>query len=294
MEAIVQSQSIMKIKNIEHEHLEDSSHFEASTSKWTPPAWHSWSPHQPQVNACIDEARAEAQYESTVILSSGYGRSKPYSVDKNVLQDTPNNFLRLPAEVRNRIYAYALPHGRVIGSCNGGRPYIRRSGTNEARHSSKVVPHLLQTCRQIREEASAMYYSKQSFLFENDFPYLGLQNRTTLMAWLNSLKAVTGLMSSLEIHIRSRGCQVLFTLKGKEYSFEGRLRDEEGDVAEIMEEIRRIKACVEAAVGETDLGPSSDPPTISIRGFLSRRLESKGRTLERWRDLSQGEEEVGS
>ena len=204
------------------------------------------------------------------------------------------NLLRLPAEVRNRIYAFALPRGRLIGSCSRGRPYIRLSDTNEARHSSKVVPNLLQTCRQIREETTAMYYSTQSFVFENEFPYLGLHDRRNLTAWINRLKVGIGRMSSLEIHIRSRGCQVLFTLKGKEYSFKGRLRDEEGDVAEIMEEIRRIKACVEAAVGETDLVPSSDPPTISIRGFLSRRLESKGRTLERWRDLSQGEEEVGS
>jgi hypothetical protein len=131
-----------------------------------------------------------------------------------------------------------------------------------------------------------MYYSKQTFVFENDFPLLGLHDRRNLMAWLNSLKVGIGLMPLLEIDIRSRWCEILFTLKGRECSFEGRLCSKEGDMGEIMEQIRRIMTCVEAVVGETMLVPSRDLPTVSISGYRTRRLESKGRKLERWRQLS--------
>ena len=82
MEGTIESRSVTEIKKILYQYLEDSSLLEASTSKWTPLAFRSWSPHQAQVNASIDEARAEAQYESIVILLSGYGRNMPDSATK--------------------------------------------------------------------------------------------------------------------------------------------------------------------------------------------------------------------
>ena len=65
-------------------------------------------------------------------------------IDISEITNTKSHLLELPAELRNRIYAYALKQGGAIMLFRAGMP-------------DKHEPPLLRTCRQIREETRALF-----------------------------------------------------------------------------------------------------------------------------------------
>lgn len=66
-------------------------------------------------------------------------------------QQTPPTLRTIPPELRNRIYAYTLVQEQPIELSTG---------------SSKNTSALLRTCRQIRQEASPMFYTANEFTFK--------------------------------------------------------------------------------------------------------------------------------
>lgn len=107
---------------------------------------------------------------------------KPYSIFSKEL-----NFLKLPAEIRNKIYDFAIPNRRV--RISGNRPkkeLVEWKDTHEALrgprprycHSSKTINtddpqwspstvNLLKTCKQINKEALAFLIGKTTFIFDS-------------------------------------------------------------------------------------------------------------------------------
>lgn len=86
-------------------------------------------------------------------------------------------FNNLPAELRNTIYAYTLfePHGAYINS----------------------EPALLRTCKQIRDEASLMYWAINQF--QVDIHEERIDHR--LCQWLQRAASRLWLVQSLTVHI---------------------------------------------------------------------------------------------
>jgi len=84
-------------------------------------------------------------------------------------QPPPVPLLRLPPELRNRIWRLLLkptaieiyPAGR-----DGRRIHARR--TYKYTHFSHGYPYLLETCHQIRNEGSAIYFEENTFSFTKD------------------------------------------------------------------------------------------------------------------------------
>ena len=83
-------------------------------------------------------------------------------------------------------------------------------------------------------------------------------------------------MSLLEISIRSLGGHIVFKLDCKEYSAVARLEHENGDVGQMMLQIRLIVSSVKGVVGEDVVEPSKPEPTVSIRGYGTPPLRTEG------------------
>ena len=83
--------------------------------------------------------------------------------------------LKLPAELRNRIYRTALVSSDALDVTDKPRP---------------TEPALLATCKQIRTEALGIYYSENSFLLSiNIFNRYPGDQPDTFMTWASSLGA---------------------------------------------------------------------------------------------------------
>ena len=174
MEQDIESRSVSEVKSILREYLCTNDCVQTTSSRKPSAVWPTNNPRRAQAMALADEAHAEAQHESLVILLSGYGKKKMVRVQRKIAKDLLNSLsaiklVHLPAEIRNAIYDYAIPTPRIIGLNASGRPYIECSGLNEACRTSfhEVVPALLQASSQIRREAIPLYYSKQAFAFES-------------------------------------------------------------------------------------------------------------------------------
>ena len=285
MERAIQSHSVSEIKSILREYLCTNDRVKTTSRRKPSARWPLDNPRRAQAMALADEAHAEAQYESVIILLSGYSEKKMVRVERKIAKDLLNSLsalklIHLPAEIRNTIYDYASPTGRIIGHNASGRPYIECSGLNEACRTSfhEVVPALLQTCSQIRQETIPPYFSKQTFAFESGLS-AGMRDshcRAQLGVWLRALKVGVGVMSLLEISIRSIGGHIVFKLDGKEYSAVARLEHENGDVGQMMLQIRLIVASVKGVVGEDVIEPSKHQPTVSIRWIRDSAAPYRG------------------
>ena len=83
-------------------------------------------------------------------------------------------------------------------------------------------------------------------------------------------------MSLQEISIRSLGGHIVSKLDCKDSSAVGRLEHENGDVGQMMLQIRLIVASVKDVVGEDVIEPSKCEPTVSIRGHGTPQLRTEG------------------
>lgn len=78
----------------------------------------------------------------------------------NYMDNSP--LMRLPPELRNHIYDFAIGEGRAITVADYRHPQ---------------VPTVLHICRQARAEASSVYYSTHVFVAESQFgPSLALKD----------------------------------------------------------------------------------------------------------------------
>ncbi|KAF2116377.1 hypothetical protein BDV96DRAFT_51154 [Lophiotrema nucula] len=94
--------------------------------------------------------------------------------------------LELPAELRNRIYSYALQvDGKVNPSTRPAVTYIKPGRSRRAQSGPEACSALalLQTCKQINAEAFSFYYSENAFVF-----YYPLQVLTVLQFISNERK----------------------------------------------------------------------------------------------------------
>ncbi|USW59480.1 hypothetical protein Slin15195_G127990 [Septoria linicola] len=89
----------------------------------------------------------------------------------NPLDDSKASFVDLPAELRNQIYQYCLvTHERLEF-----RPVHRPGATSSSAPENVVilcepvfpVPQILQSCRHVRDEASAILYGENTFHITN-------------------------------------------------------------------------------------------------------------------------------
>ncbi|KAH6879073.1 hypothetical protein BKA58DRAFT_453287 [Alternaria rosae] len=98
--------------------------------------------------------------------------------------------LRLPAELRNRIYNFALYRGT---GCFDPPPKVikdtGRSGPWPTSNNDKSDLALLSTCRQVQSAASILYYALNTFRFK---PSSSLDNFTSTLApaKLNAVKSI--------------------------------------------------------------------------------------------------------
>ena len=166
MERAIQPHNVSEMKSILRKYLSTNDRVKTTTRRKPSARWPLDNPRRSQTMDLADEAHAEAQYECLVILLSGYGQNEMVRVERKIAKDLLNSLstiklIHLPAEIRNAIYDYALPTGRIIGLNASGRPYIECSGLNEACRASfhEVVPALLQTSSQIRREVVPLYFS---------------------------------------------------------------------------------------------------------------------------------------
>ncbi|KAK3724911.1 hypothetical protein LTR37_000959 [Vermiconidia calcicola] len=88
--------------------------------------------------------------------------------------------LKLPPELRNRIYEFAVPSPNVVNL----EPWTfcwmpRGSGTPPIDQTLVAQPALSKTCRQIRAEALTIFYTSTVFLMD-DY----LDNRAAIEPWL--------------------------------------------------------------------------------------------------------------
>lgn len=107
---------------------------------------------------------------------------------------------QLPAEIRNKIYHLVLVHDTPVNICKRSGNSSTRT-RNRNRHVSLAA--FLQTCRQVRNEAAAIFYKLNTILFVDD--YLGLTTYRRLAAWLFVLGPdVEGLVRRIRLGPPSR------------------------------------------------------------------------------------------
>jgi hypothetical protein len=105
----------------------------------------------PDLNPLATEAASyDAMYVPSYLLKQSSTLTKP-STKRNQEQSP---LLRLPAELRNRIFAH------IVGP--PGRSHLGRG----KRHECKPVMRVAMTCRQIRAETYLRYLSQQTVLFQ--------------------------------------------------------------------------------------------------------------------------------
>jgi hypothetical protein len=97
--------------------------------------------------------------------------------------------LRMPPEMRNRIYDAVLPQGTTV---------------RETSHSTlPAEPSILRTCRQIRSEAQGLYYARQCFGV-GGLKYPEKQDPEAAYTTLSNVGARLKMINRLEIHIFSK------------------------------------------------------------------------------------------
>lgn len=96
--------------------------------------------------------------------------------------------LRLPAEIRNRIYHYAVPRYRELSDDLKGRLWWMRSFDEEDvdRPGLHVEPAILRTCRLLRSDKLPLYYGRHFFRYKD---LTGRRPVKDLESWLNKLGA---------------------------------------------------------------------------------------------------------
>jgi len=172
---------------------------------WGPPPVHRLSyepslpihqPHQPLKSAHHATLLARKSSESYFQLPPASGIRKQQSL--HVQQQTP--LLSIPAEVRNKIYQLSLVNEDVV--------------LDVKILSTPTEPALLATCRQIRHEASSIFYGENTF--HTDITVgtsLKMVDERAPCRWLASLgMARCGLLGDLRITttFRTRGPSVYF------------------------------------------------------------------------------------
>ncbi len=90
--------------------------------------------------------------------------------------------LKLPAELRTQIYEDTLVDSKVIEVVTD---YLRRRFPDLPNNLTWQSPRLLQSCRQIRNEARSIYYAKNRFALPEDGLWEG-----RLLDWLKALDPV--------------------------------------------------------------------------------------------------------
>ena len=113
-------------------------------------------------------------------------------------------FLKLPAELRNRIYALGLIYKRGIDTFTFARPRRFLNSNNWRYKANKVMrfhvqePSLLRTCKEVRKEALPMFYGGNIF---GHLMTMELDGRTQWQPWLLNLTSEKRRMLNT-VHVR--------------------------------------------------------------------------------------------
>lgn len=100
---------------------------------------------------------------------------QPLTIPQATMQDNQQSpFLRLPPELRNRIYEDLLVSEEVVGVTSLG-------------YHQWTPPSLLHTCHQIRSEASKLYYAANIFQICSRWHQDRLEGAFEMQEWLHAL-----------------------------------------------------------------------------------------------------------
>lgn len=104
-------------------------------------------------------------------------------------QDCEARLLRLPPELRNRIYDLVTPPQKEY---ENGRVWLNEKIENELTGQPFREPPILQVCRQIRHEMLKMCLEHHIYSFDDTNQRTRQNAQMKLQTWLNRLQLVVG------------------------------------------------------------------------------------------------------
>lgn len=121
--------------------------------------------------------------------------------------------LRLPAELRNRIFALVIGQEKTVlvwmhGRTNHWERPIADPGGSSVLNRQELRPALLRASRQIRRETIAVFYSTTVFMINmaetRDFDLLGKNNFAKVEAWLRKIAPVYQRLMRLGVSVYTK------------------------------------------------------------------------------------------